>query len=259
MRLTFLGTCAGTEPMPGRRHSSFVVEHNDALYWFDTGENCSYAAHLLGIDLLSTRAIFITHRHVDHVGGLPNLLWTIRKLNTFSELDPKPLHDRTVQVFMPDMSIWDAVWGLVKKYPDFTFPIEAAPPEDGLVFEEDGLRVVAAHNNHLGQPAENEPWESFSYRIEADGRRVVYSGDIAAPSDVEPLLGRTDLVLMETGHHTVEDVSTYLRDSGHTIGRLGFVHHGRAVLADPDGELKKAQGILGDGVFLAEDGMSLEV
>ena len=243
--------------MPGRHHSSFVVEHGNALYWFDTGESCSYTAHLLGIDLLSTRAIFITHRHTDHVGGLPNLLWTIRKLNKLSELDPKPLEDRTIHVFIPDMSIWDAVWGLVRK--DVTFSIEAERPRDGQIFEDDGLRVVAAHNNHLGQPANDDSWESFSYRIEADGKSVVYSGDVADISDLEPLLGNTDLVLMETGHHTVEDVCTYLRDSSYATRQLGFVHHGRAVLADPSGEIEKARRILGKSVFLAEDGMSLDL
>ena len=66
MKLTFLGTCAGTEPMPGRRHTSFVVEDKGRVYWFDTGESCSYTAHLANIDLLSTRAIFISHTHMDH-------------------------------------------------------------------------------------------------------------------------------------------------------------------------------------------------
>ena len=64
MHLTFLGTCAGTEPMPDRKHTSFAIEYNGKVYWFDAGAGCSYTAHLLGIDLLSVRAIFISHTHM---------------------------------------------------------------------------------------------------------------------------------------------------------------------------------------------------
>lgn len=259
MKITFLGTCAGTEPMAGRRHTSLAVEHGGSLYWFDAGESCSYTAHMLGLDLLTTKAIFISHRHIDHVGGLPNLLWTIRKLNTRSELEPKPMHDRALSVFVPDMRIWHAAWELLDRYADLTFPIEPCQVRDGLVFEGDGLKVLATHNRHLGEAAAGEPWESFSYRIEARGKSIVFSGDVADPAELRPLLPDADLLLMETGHHLVEDVCAFLRDSGLMPGRLGFTHHGRAILADPDGELEKARSILGDGVFLAADGMTLEL
>ena len=52
-----LGSCAGTEPMPGRNHTSLTLSVGDRLYFFDAGESCSWTAHRLGLDLLQTRAI----------------------------------------------------------------------------------------------------------------------------------------------------------------------------------------------------------
>ena len=80
MKLWFFGTCSGTEPLPGRHHVSFALESEGGLYWFDAGEGCSYTAKLAGADLLAVKKIFISHTHMDHVGGLGNLLWNIRKL-----------------------------------------------------------------------------------------------------------------------------------------------------------------------------------
>ena len=74
--IIFLGTCSGTEPMPGRHHSSVVFEINGTYYWFDAGESCSHTAYTSGIDVTRIRAIFISHMHIDHVGGLANLIFT---------------------------------------------------------------------------------------------------------------------------------------------------------------------------------------
>ena len=82
MKIYFLGTCAGTEPMPDRKHASVAIECGDAIYWFDAGEGCSYTAHNMGLDLLRVKKIMISHTHMDHVGGLGNLLWNIRKLSS---------------------------------------------------------------------------------------------------------------------------------------------------------------------------------
>ena len=85
MNLHILGTCSGTEPMPGRHHMAFAIEAGERLYWFDAGENSAYTAHLMGVDLLALRAIIISHSHLDHIDGLPHLLFTLMKLNRRTE------------------------------------------------------------------------------------------------------------------------------------------------------------------------------
>jgi ribonuclease BN (tRNA processing enzyme) len=99
MKFHFLGTCSGTEPMKGMHHCSFVVEIDGALYWFDAGENCSYAAVIKGLDIMQTEALFLSHPHIDHVGGLANLFFCFDK---FIWTYRKPLaNDNRLEVFYP--------------------------------------------------------------------------------------------------------------------------------------------------------------
>ena len=71
MKIHFLGTCAGTEPIPDMHHCSLVFEVNGVYYWFDAGENCSHTAYTkMGIDLSRVRSVFICHPYVSIVSVL---------------------------------------------------------------------------------------------------------------------------------------------------------------------------------------------
>ena len=261
MKLTVLGSCSGTEPMPGRKHVSFAIEAGGGVYWFDAGEGCSYTAHLAGIDLLAVRAIFITHTHMDHVGGLPNLLWNMRKINGITNDPSRRLSGKRVQAFLPYMPTWDAAVQLLKGTEGgfkIDYELEAERYYDGEVFNDGILRVIAHHNTHLGAPADRMDWRSYSFRIEVDGANIVYSGDVASIEELAPILSPCDMLLMETGHHKVEDICHYLRDSRAEVGRLIFIHHGRDILDDAQGQVRKAEAIMGRPAIVAEDGMVIE-
>ncbi len=258
-KLTILGTCSGTEPMPGRHHTSFTLLHDQRLYWFDAGESCSYTAHLSGIDMPATEAIFISHTHMDHIGGLPNLLWTLRKLATVSEDAKRRLANREIRLLIPDMDVFEGLMAVMRGTEGGFQPVFDLVPAlvtDGIIYEQHGLRVQARHNFHLGPSA---PFKSYSFRIEAGPKTIVYSGDVKSIQDIDGLIDGADLLLMETGHHKVDQVCQYLKDSDESFDKLVFLHHGRAILADPARELATAQSILGDKVQIADDGMELHL
>jgi ribonuclease BN (tRNA processing enzyme) len=262
LKLTFLGTCSGTEPMPDRFHTAYVIEHNGGVYWFDAGEGCSYNAHLLGIDILAIQSLCFSHCHLDHVGGLVNLLGTIRKLEGRNEDPTRSIAGRTIPVRIPNLNVWQGALNVLQGPSDschLPFESDVQTYADGVILDQDGLKVTALHNRHLGEPSPGTPWQSFSFRIETATQSIVSSGDIKHVSEVVPLIGQgCDLFLMETGHHQVDEVCTYLMENDVPFGRLGFFHHGRAILADPKGECVKAQNIVGDRVFVADDGMVID-
>jgi len=257
--IMFVGTCSGTEPMPGRHHTSFIIKNQGRLYWFDAGECCSHTAHVAGMDLPLTEAIFVSHTHMDHIGGLPNLLWTLNKLSNVSQDALHRLEDRVIEVFIPDLDVWDGILKLLAGTEgrfQTPFNLQAKRYEDGVIYDANGVRVIALHNGHLGHTA---PFKSFSFRVEIGQRSIVYSGDVESIEDCEPLLDDCDMLLMETGHHKVEDVCRWLKNSGKCIGQLIFVHHGRAVLDNHARELGKANEILGEEVSIAYDGMVVQL
>lgn len=261
MVFTVLGSCSGTEPMPGRHHTSVALETGGRLYFLDAGENCAYSSYLLGLDQLSTDSIFISHTHMDHVGGLPHLLWNLRKLCTLSPENQARMAGRTVRVFLPDLDVFRGVKLMLdgsEGHYETVFSLEASPVRDGPLLE-GPLAVSAFHNYHLGTPPPGEPWKSFSFVLRAEGKKIFYSGDFRELSELLPQLEGSDLVFLETGHHRAFALCQELLDSGASFGKVLFFHHGVEILGDFQGELALARKVLGDRVLFAEDGMRLEL
>ena len=230
-KIHFLGTCSGTEPMAGMHHCSLVVEVNGAYYWFDAGENCAHRAYTDGIDVLKTQAIFVSHPHIDHVGGLANLFSCMKKLVTRYKTPMD--NNNSMQIFFPDEKLLDAIITVCNgtdPESSLHFDLIRHSVHDGLLFEDKNVRVSAVHNRHLGEDGE-AGWHSYSYLRETEGKRIVFSGDVKAYSELDTFVTEgCDLLIGETGHHKVADVCEYVAAKG--VKRMYFNHHGREILGD---------------------------
>jgi len=263
MLLHIFGTCSGTEPYPRRHHCAFAIEYNGRLYWFDAGEGCSYTAHMMGVDLMRLRKVVISHPHMDHVGGLGNLFWTVRKLETRG----RTLRNRDIELFIPDIRSWEGILQMLGQTEGnfkSDFSIHAREYEDGLLFDDEGFRVKALHNRHLPHE-EGEPWRSFGFLIECNepkartSKRMVYSGDTKGVEDFAPLMDGCDLLLMETGHHHPPEIARELLDRGIFPGTLAYIHHGRDILDRYDEQVKLLDGIVPGRYIILEDATTLDI
>ncbi|OQA82160.1 MAG: ribonuclease Z [Lentisphaerae bacterium ADurb.Bin242] len=249
MKITLLGSCSGTEPFPNRHHTSWLLESDSGdIDVFDAGECCSHTAHVNGIDLLKIRNVFISHSHMDHVGGLLNLLWTQMKLSSVRKL-PAP----SVDLYLPEPELGRPILSILdlSEFKSSCMKVGIREIHAGEIFAASGIRVEALPNRHLGgiRP-------SFSFLVEAGKRRIVYSGDVTSWRELIPFFSAPcDILLMESGHHVPSKTAAELREAGIEIGKLVFLHHGRRLLDHYEEEIEAVKAVYDRPFLAAEDGM----
>ena len=253
MNISYLGTCSGTEPFENMHHTSLVLTANGRNYWFDAGENSAHRAYTSGINVLKTSAIFISHPHIDHIDGLPHLLFSIDKVSRVKSIDVG-----RISIFCSDKEVIEAAqYMCLKDSGDFRFSLEIKPLYDGIIFEDENVRVSALHNRHIKYDSVSKA-KSYSFLVECEGKRIIYSGDVASPSELDELVsGGCDLLIMETGHHKVADVCEYCVSKG--IKAMRLTHHGREIIYGREvceAKVSEYNESLGTDIKICFDGMS---
>jgi ribonuclease BN (tRNA processing enzyme) len=257
LRITIFGSAAGF-PTQERTTTAIGLWRDGDLYLFDAGE--PVAAHLARrrVSPDALRAVFITHLHADHSAGLPMLMQWLQ-LNHRAR--PLSLH-------LPSTAVGDFAGVLDMHYlfpDDLGFALEMRGVEGGRVYEAGDISVVALANRHLDGQAEKarrggrdiEP-QSFSYLVAVDGKRVLFSGDLAQPTELVVPAAGADLAIVELAHFTPEALGQALAAT--KLPRLVVTHliHTLEPVEDQVCNRIRAAGF-GGGILLARDGEEISL
>jgi ribonuclease BN (tRNA processing enzyme) len=250
-----IGSACGI-PVPVRGHSSVLLLANDKLILVDAGEPCSRSLTETGVRVDALDAIFITHGHSDHTGGLPMLLQAMWIADR-----QKPL-----AIFLPDELSKPLQEWLSAVYlgPEFvSFPLEFVPWEPDSVFDVSGLKVLPRETTHLASLVRKfgpGRFKAYSLFVESPEFRILFSGDLGSPFDLEKQLGGSvDLLISELAHFAPHELWEFLGDK--QVGKLLLTHLAPDLNGKDESLLQEARNALPsvETVLVAQDGMRIAV
>lgn len=185
IEVTLLGT-GSPIPDPDRAGPSTLVRAGGQTLLIDCGRGAQMRLAAAGSSAGALSALLLTHLHSDHIADLGDLIIT-RWITTF---DPTaaafpiigpPGTAAVVEATLKAFS-FDVGYRLAH-HPDLTGPpaLEVHEVTDGVVWERDGVTVVAAPTDH--RPVA----PTIGFRVDAGAASVVLAGDTVPCASLDEL------------------------------------------------------------------------
>jgi ribonuclease Z len=243
-RLVILGSAS---PMPDAYHNNtfMLLRGEKESILIDCAGVPLQSLQRVGVDLATVDHLVVTHRHPDHIYGIPVLvlgLWLHgrrRPLVVLGERESLATISALLEIFRSEE--WPSFFTLLYN------EIEYEPDE--LVLDTDEFRITSTPVKHL------VPTLALKIEVKATGNVVVYSADTEPCPELIPFAKGADLLLHEAtgegvGHSSPRQAGEVARESG--AKRLVLVH--LAMMgADPEACRLEAAEAYGGDVQVAHD------
>jgi ribonuclease BN (tRNA processing enzyme) len=251
MELTVIGSGTGV-PSLRRGSPCLAVRAGGRLLVLDLGAGSLRALLRYGLNFSAIDVLALTHLHPDHVGDLVPFLFATRYSLGYTRTEPfQLLAARGFARFHGLLK--EAFAGWVEPPPGLMDLIELAPDAPDEVRDQDVV-IKSAPTNHTDG--------SLAFRVEAQGRSLVYSGDTDVSDSLVDLAKNADLLVLEAanpfkvpGHLTPAEAGRLAAKA--EVKRLLLTHfYPPCDAMDVVGEAAKE---FPGEVLRAEDGLSLTV
>lgn len=186
MRLIVLGS-GSSVPHPRRSSSGFWLETSGGTILLDCSPSSIHRMAEEGCEWAALDAVWISHFHLDHCGGLASFLFSV-KYAPDTQKRQKPLRIFGPAGIREIISRFDAVndYRLLEQ----PFPVEVIEIETHEPFEiVPGVRAVTAKTPHTP--------ESHAIHIRDNEKTLVFTSDTGFHEPLAALARQTDLFILE--------------------------------------------------------------